>query len=217
MKVFLLSLLFLYMTACTTSPVKKEVGVPPKKNVVKPEKPFLKHVQKEDKSAFDEIKDDKRILHIHSTEMSKATKKVDFWATIDPEEFNTQFHTNLYTKDGNDYVYKVCSTAKQDKLLLLDFLNYDSIIDDKEEIYELASSKEMYGPLIVKHVDASIGYCRDFKEILCSKKAKKGWKRVSKKSLMKDLQNPHLDEPSKQKLIYQMYELTFCEATKTLK
>lgn len=205
------------MTACTT-PVKKEGGgSPPKKTLVKSEKPFLKHVQKEDKTAFDEIKYNKRILHLHRTEMSKATKKVDFWAALEPEEFNTQFHTNLYTKDGNDYIYKVCSTSQQDKLLLLDFLNYDSIIDDKEEIYEMTSSKEMYGPLIVKHVDASIGYCRDFKEILCSKKAKKGWKRVSKKRLMKDLQNPHLDEPSKQKMQYQMYELTFCEATKTLK
>jgi hypothetical protein len=215
MKRFALALSFLLIPACTNVPVKKEepaVVVPPKKTAP-PAKPFLKHVQKEDKTAYDEVKNDQRILHLHSSEMAKATQKIDFWAALDPDEFNSQFSASFYTKDGNEYIHRVCSSASKDKVLLVDFFNYDVVEDDKGETYDTKSSKEKYQPLIIKNVAAIVAYCQDFKEILCSKKIKK----PSKAKLMKDIKNPKLDEPTRTKSQNLWYELHFCSGVKNLK
>ena len=219
MKWFLLAFIAIYLTSCTTAPVKKaeQVVVPPKKEIIKETKPFLKHVQKEDKLAFDEIQDNKKILHLQKTEVSKAMQKVDFWANMDVEEFNAQFSSNMYTKEGNDYIYRVCSTAKKDKLILLDFLNYDAVIDEQTETYEMNDAKERYRPLVSKNLDSSIGYCKSFKDILCKKSITKLLKRETKASLEKDLQNSQLNQDAKDHVQSRWYELHFCEAAKLLK
>lgn len=230
MKRILLTLVLIYLTACTTSPVKKEevVVVPPKKTVVKePSKPFLNYIKNEDKKAFDEIKDEKKILYVNSAALDKATKNVNFWVNLDTADFNSEFSANMYNKDGNDFIYRVCSSAQSDKTVLLDFLSYNSVVDDAEEDMDLESTKDRYEPLVIQHTSEIIDHCQKFKEIICKDKKIKvvrgkavttfNSKKVRKANLEKDLLKPELTAEEKQKRQNLWYEMNFCEAAQFIK
>ena len=226
MKTILFFLLF--TTACSSLPKQQEVvqesnpiQVTQKEQIsVKPVESVLVN------QPFDEIHSNNRILHIHSKNIQNISDVGKFWWNFSPIEFNQNFPTDLYTTEGNNYIFNVCAYAANDKAMFLNFLSYDTIVDEKNQQFSNKDLRILMKSKISSNTDQTLYLCHSvYKDVVCKdiqivnrtlvytyNTVRGGFRRVTKTDLYEDVQSPYLDEGEKLSRQSLWYQLNFCES-----